>query len=82
MQPVGAAKVKYGIWGLIVGAVITIIVGFVWGGWRTMGAALTMSDEALLASRAAICVAQFMKQPNHEEKLNEFMEISETIEEF
>ena len=72
MQPVTAAKVKYGIWGLIVGAVITTIVGFVWGGWMTMATAQSMSQEALLASRAAICVAQFMKQPNHEEKLKEF----------
>ena len=76
MQPVSAAKVKYGIWGLIIGAVIAMIVGFAWGGWTTMGTALTMSDEAVLASRAAICVAQFMKQPNHEEKLKEIMEIS------
>ena len=76
MQPVTAAKVKYGIWGLIVGAIIAMIVGFVWGGWTTMGTAKTMSKEAVLASRAAICVAQFMKQPNHEEKLKEFMEIS------
>jgi hypothetical protein len=28
-----------------------------------------MSEEAVLASQAAICVAQFMKEPNHEEKL-------------
>ena len=76
MQPVTAAKVKYGIWGLILGAVITMIVGFAWGGWRTTGAAQTMTDEAVLASRAAICVAQFMKQPNHEEKLKEFMDLS------
>jgi hypothetical protein len=32
MQPVTAAKVKYGIWGLIVGAIIAMIVGFVGGG--------------------------------------------------
>ena len=76
MQPVTAAKVKYGIWGLIIGAVIAMIVGFAWGGWTTAGTATTMTKEALLASRAAICVAQFMKQPNHEEKLKEFMEIS------
>jgi hypothetical protein len=76
MQPVTAAKVKYGIWGLIIGAVIVIIVGFVWGGWRTLGAAQTMSDEAVLASRAAICVAQFMKQPDHEAKLKEFMDLN------
>jgi hypothetical protein len=76
MQPVTAAKVKYGIWGLILGAVIAMIVGFVWGGWRTMGSAKTMSQEAVLASRAAICVAQFMKQPDHEEKLKQFMDLN------
>ena len=74
MQPVTAAKIKYGIWGLIVGAIIAMIVGFMWGGWTTMGTAQTMSDEAVLASQAAICVAQFMKQPNHEEQLKAFMD--------
>jgi len=76
MQPVTAAKVKYGIWGLILGAIIAMIVGFVWGGWTTMGSAETMSDEAVLASRSAICVAQFMKQPDPEDKLKEFQKLS------
>jgi hypothetical protein len=31
-----------------------------------------MSDETVLASQVAICVAQFMKDPNHEAKLKEF----------
>ena len=75
MQPVTAAKVKYGIWGFIIGALIAIIVGFMWGGWTTTGSAQTMSDEAVLASQAAICVAQFMKQPNYEEKLKELMDL-------
>ena len=74
MQPITAAKIKYGIWGLIIGAIIAMIVGFMWGGWTTMGTAQTMSDEAVLASQAAICVAQFMKQPNHEEQLKAFMD--------
>jgi hypothetical protein len=30
-----------------------------------------MGEEAVLATRAAICVAQFMKEPNHEETLQE-----------
>jgi hypothetical protein len=34
-----------------------------------------MSEEAVLASQAAICVAQFMKDPNHEEKFKEFKEL-------
>jgi hypothetical protein len=34
-----------------------------------------MSAEAVLASQAAICVAQFMKQPNPKEKLKELGEL-------
>ena len=64
-----AAKIKYGVWGLVCGAVITTIVGFAWGGGTTFGTTQTMTKEAVLASQAAICVAQFMKQPNPEEKL-------------
>jgi O-antigen/teichoic acid export membrane protein len=35
MTPVTAAKVKYGVWGLIGGAIIAMIIGFAWGGWTT-----------------------------------------------
>jgi len=35
-----------------------------------------MGDEAVLATRAAICVAQFMKQPNLQEKLQELEKVS------
>lgn len=69
MKPEKAAKIKYGVWGLIFGAVIVMIIGFAWGGWTTSGTTQTRTKEAVLASQAAICVAQFMKQPNHEEKL-------------
>jgi len=34
-----------------------------------------MTAEAVLASQAAICVAQFAQDPNHEEKLKEFSEL-------
>ena len=76
MKPETAGKIKYGIWGLIVGAVIAMIIGFAWGGWKTSGTAITMTEEAVLASQAAICVAQFMQDPNHEENLKEFEKIS------
>ena len=32
MKPETAEKVKFGVWGLIGGAVIAIIIGFAWGG--------------------------------------------------
>ncbi len=72
MKPETAAKMKYGVGGLICGAVIAMIIGFAWGGWTTSSTTQTMTKEAILASQAAICVAQFMKQPNHEGKLQEF----------
>lgn len=71
-----AAKFKYGIWGLIGGAVIAMILGFMWGGWTTASTAQAMSQKAVVASQAAICVAQFVKQPNHERKLKELGEVS------
>jgi len=75
MKPETEGKVKFGVGGLICGAIIAIIIGFAWGGWTTRGTTEKMSDEAVLASQAAICVAQFMKAPNHEEKLKELGEL-------
>jgi nucleoid-associated protein YgaU len=76
MKPENAGKIKYGGWGLVCGAVIAMIIGFAWGGWSTATTTQKISDEAVLASQAAICVAQFMKEPNHEEKLKELGEMS------
>ena len=75
MKPETEGKVKFGSWGLVVGAVIAIIIGFAWGGWTTAGTTKTMTAEAVLASQAAICVAQFAQDTNHEEKLKEFSEL-------
>ena len=76
MKPETTAKIKYGVWGLVCGAVIAMIIGFAWGGWTTSSTTQTMTKEAVLASQAAICVAQFMKQPNYEKKLKELGEVS------
>ena len=76
MKPENAGKIKYGVWSLIIGAVIAMIIGFGWGGWSTAATTQKISEEAVLASQAAICVAQFMKAPNHEEKLKEFEKVS------
>jgi hypothetical protein len=76
MKPETAEKIKFSVGGLICGAVIAIIIGFAWGGWTTFRTTQKMSEEAVLASQAAICVAQFMKEPNHEEKFKEFEKTS------
>jgi alpha/beta superfamily hydrolase len=74
MKQETSAKVKYGVWGLVLGAAAAMIVGFAWGGWVTGATAKGKSDEAVLASRAAICVAQFMRAPNHDQELKVFEE--------
>ena len=72
MTPEMEMKMKYGGWGLVCGAVIAMVIGFVWGGWVTSSTTQKMSGEAVLASQAAICVAQYVKEPNSQEKLKEF----------
>ena len=76
MKPETSGKVKFGTWGLICGAIIAMIIGFAWGGWSTAATSEKMSQEAVLASQAAICVAQFMKDPNQAEKLSEFEKVN------
>lgn len=75
MKPETAAKIKYGSWGLIVGAIVAMIIGFGWGGWTTASTSQQKTEDAVLASQAAICVAQFMKTPGHADKLKEFESI-------
>ena len=75
MKPETEGKVKFGGWGLVVGAAIAMIIGFAWGGWTTAGTTKTMTAEAVLASQAEICVAQFAQDPNYEVKLKEVGEL-------
>lgn len=69
-------KVTFGFWGLVCGAIIAMIIGFAWGGWTTSWTTKDISNKAVLASQAAICVAQFMKEPTHEEKLKELEKVN------
>jgi hypothetical protein len=75
MKPENAGKVKFGVWGLIGGAIFAMIVGFGWGGWTTAGTTLKLNEEAVLTSQTSICVAQFMNDPNYQEKLKELGEL-------
>ena len=76
MTPETAARLKFGVWALIGGATIATIIGFAWGGWTTAGTTRQRTDDAVLATRAAICVAQFMKDPNHQARLKELRDTS------
>ncbi|HEY7237850.1 MAG TPA: hypothetical protein VH600_01680 [Burkholderiales bacterium] len=76
MKPETEVKAKYGVWGLILGAGAATIIGFNWGGWTTRGTSQQMTDAALLSARAAICVAQFNKGPNEQQRLKELKAVS------
>ncbi len=58
--------------------VLTMIVGFAWGGWVTGGTAQkmseTMADDAVVKRLAPICVVQFNRDPEKEKKLIELKE--------
>lgn len=72
-------KVTFGVWGFIIGAVVAMIIGFKWGGWTTSSTTQQMTKEAVsesqVASQAAICVTQFMKDPQYKEKIVELQKI-------
>jgi hypothetical protein len=76
MKPETEVKVKYGVWGLILGAGAAMLVGFNWGGWTTKGTSQQMTDAAVLTTRAAICVAQFAKSPNDQKRLKELKAVN------
>lgn len=52
------------IWGFIVGSALTMVVGFMWGGWVMGGTANGMAEESAKAARAdvvaVVCVNKFM----------------------
>ena len=72
-------KVKLGLWGAAGGAVVLAIVGFNWGGWVTGSTAQEMAadaaEKAVVDRLAAICVEQYNRDPEKDQKLKKMMEI-------
>jgi hypothetical protein len=67
-------------WACLASIVLTMIVGFNWGGWMTAGTAQktaeTMARSAVIERLAPICVAQFNLDPDKGLKLGEMNELS------
>lgn len=65
--------IKSMAWGVVLGAVATMTVGFTWMGW-TLGHTTTRlvaegKESAVVAALTPFCVASYMKQPDAAEKL-------------
>jgi hypothetical protein len=52
-----SSQVKPALWGAVGGAILTLILGFYWGGWQTTNSASKMakeqSDQKVIAARAS-----------------------------
>ena len=62
-------------WCCVASAVVTMIIGFSWGGWVTGGTARSMAavtgEDAVVKRLAPICVVRFTQDPSKDQKLKE-----------
>ena len=70
--------IKPFVWGIVVGAIVLLIVIFSTGWVVTSSSAQDkaeeMAEKAVIDQLAPICIEQFLKDPNREERLKELKE--------
>ncbi len=80
----GDVRLKTGIWGAVAGSLITMILGFNWGGWTTSGTAqqmaLKQADAAVTAALVPICVAGPKADVARVKKLEELRAITSSYD--
>jgi len=75
MKPETKGAIKFALWGAVGGAVITMVIGFHWGGWTLSSTTDKIARDAVLQNEAAICAAEFMTQPKHDAAIAKFNKI-------
>jgi hypothetical protein len=75
---------KPAFWGVVVGSILTMIVGFSWGGWTTNGTAqrmaLKQADAAVTTALVPICLAGQKADIGRAKKLGELAAITSTYD--
>jgi hypothetical protein len=75
---------KPGAWGFILGSVLTMIVGFTWGGWTTSGSAdrlaLERSTTAVTAALVPMCLEKSKADPASSKKLTALKAMTSSYE--
>jgi len=61
-------------WSMVGVIILTMIVGFNWGGWVTGGTAKTMRNDAVTQRLSLICVGQYNQDPEKGQKLVELQD--------
>ncbi|MEX2222463.1 MAG: hypothetical protein WEG40_11765 [Candidatus Rokuibacteriota bacterium] len=78
------AWLKSGIWGAVVGSILTMIVGFSWGGWMTSSSAnqvaMRQADDAVTTTLLPICLAEEKADVARAQKLGELTAITSSYE--
>jgi hypothetical protein len=78
------ASLKPGIWGAVVGSILTMIVGFSWGGWTTSSTtrqvAMAQADAAVIATLVPICLAGEKADVTRTDKLAQLTAITSSWE--
>jgi hypothetical protein len=74
-----APWIKPGIWGAVIGSVLTMIIGFGWGGWVTAGTADQVARQqataAVTSALTPLCLAKAKMDPARAKKLGELRAI-------
>jgi hypothetical protein len=67
--------IKPAAWGVVIGSVLTMIVGFSWGGWTTSGTAnrlaMNQATTAVTAALVPFCLEKSKTDPSGAKKLGE-----------
>ena len=78
------AWLKPGIWGAVIGSILTMIVGFSWGGWTTSSTAnqtaTKQADAAVTAALVPICLSQEKADTVKGKRLAELKAITSSYE--
>ena len=75
---------KAGAWGFVVGSLVTMIVGFGWGGWTTGGTAgrtaLERANTAVTAALVPVCLEKAKADPARAKKLGALRALTSAYE--
>jgi hypothetical protein len=78
------AWLKPGVWGVVIGSILTMIVGFSWGGWTTSSTAhqlaMKQADAAVTTALLPICLAGEKADVARTKKLGELTAVTSSYE--